>query len=45
VKNGRISKYKCILANVLNIKSLLYGSEARGLSRIYINDGGIIISF
>lgn len=28
VKNGRISKYKGILANALNIKSLLYGSQA-----------------
>jgi DegV family protein with EDD domain len=28
VKNGRISKYKGILANTLNIKALLYGSEA-----------------
>ncbi|MGB3367014.1 MAG: hypothetical protein WBA54_05975 [Acidaminobacteraceae bacterium] len=28
VKNGRISKYKGILANTLNIKALFYGSEA-----------------
>jgi len=35
VKNGRISKYKGILANAPNIESLLYGSESGGLSSIY----------